>query len=103
MKFSLPARLLAEFLGTAFLVATVVGSGIMGERLAGGNVAIALLANALATGAAFVALILAFGPLSGAHMNPAVMLADAAVGGIRWVDVPAYIGLQVAGAFLGVA
>ena len=100
---SLSRRVVAEFVATALLLATVVGSGIMGERLAGGNVAIALLANALATGAALVALILAFGPLSGAHMNPAVTLADAAVGGIRWVDVPAYIGSQVAGAFLGVA
>jgi len=100
---SLSRRVVAEFVATALLLATVVGSGIMGERLAGGNVAIALLANALATGAALVALILAFGPLSGAHMNPAVTLADAAVGGIRWVDVPAYIASQVTGAFLGVA
>ena len=87
----LSRRAVAEFVATALLLATVVGSGIMGERLAGGNVAIALLANTLATGAALVALILAFGPLSGAHMNPAVTLADAAVGGIRWTEVPVYI------------
>jgi glycerol uptake facilitator-like aquaporin len=77
MRFNLRARLTAEFLGTAFLVAAVIGSGIMGERLAGGNVAIALLANTVATGAALVALILTFGPISGAHLNPAVTLADA--------------------------
>ena len=100
---SLSRRVVAEFVATALLLATVAGSGIMGERLAGGNVAIALLANALATGAALVALLLAFGPLSGAHMNPAVTLADAAVGGTRWGDVPAYIASQVTGAFLGVA
>ena len=72
---TLSRRLLAEFLGTAFLLIAVVGSGIMGERLAGGNVAIALLANSLATGAALVALIFAFGPVSGAHFNPAVSVA----------------------------
>jgi glycerol uptake facilitator-like aquaporin len=93
----------AELVATAMLLATVVGSGIMAERLAGGNVAIALLANTLATGAVLVALILAFGPSSGAHMNPAVTLADAAVGGMRWAEVPAYVASQVLGAFLGVA
>jgi glycerol uptake facilitator-like aquaporin len=90
-------------LGTAFLLATVVGSGIMGERLAGGNAAIALLANTLATGAALVALILTFGPVSGAHLNPAVTLADASQGGIPWREVPMYIVAQIAGAFVGVA
>jgi glycerol uptake facilitator-like aquaporin len=75
----------------------------MGETLAGGNAAIALLANALATGAALVALILTFGPISGAHFNPAVTLADATVGGVRWREVPAYLGAQTLGAFLGVA
>jgi glycerol uptake facilitator-like aquaporin len=85
------------------LLAAVVGSGIMGERLAGGNVAIALLANTLATGAALVALILAFGPISGAHFNPAVTLADASQRGLAWTAVPAYLVAQVAGAFLGVA
>src|SRR5271156_5279563 len=74
----------------------------MGERLAGGNVAIALLANPLATGAMLVALILTFGPISGAHFNPAVTLADASQGGIPWREVPTYIAAQVAGALLGV-
>jgi glycerol uptake facilitator-like aquaporin len=96
-------RVTAEAVGTALLLAAVVGSGIMGERLAGGNVAIALLANTLATGAALVALILAFGPISGAHFNPAVTLADASQRGLAWTAVPAYLVAQVAGAFLGVA
>jgi glycerol uptake facilitator-like aquaporin len=81
----------------------VVGSGIMGERLSGGNVAIALLANTLATGAALVALILTFGPISGAHLNPAVTLADAWQMGIRWNEVPGYVIAQILGAYLGVA
>lgn len=81
----------------------VVGSGIMGDRLSGGNVAIALLANTLATGAALVALILTFGPVSGAHFNPAVTLADASQRGIRWIEVPGYLIAQVVGAFVGVA
>jgi glycerol uptake facilitator-like aquaporin len=96
-------RAVAEAVGTAFLLAAVVGSGIMGERLAGGNVAIALLANTVATGAALVALILAFGPISGAHLNPAVTLADAWQGGLAWREVPGYLAAQIAGAFLGVA
>jgi Glycerol uptake facilitator and related permeases (Major Intrinsic Protein Family) len=96
-------RVTAELIGTAMLLAAVVGSGIMGERLAGGNVAVALLANTLATGAALVALILTFGPISGAHLNPAVTLADASQGGLAWREVPAYIVAQVTGAFLGVA
>jgi glycerol uptake facilitator-like aquaporin len=96
-------RAVAEALGTAFLLAAVVGSGIMGERLSGGNVAVALLANTLATGAALVALILAFGPISGAHLNPAVTLADASQGGLAWREVPIYIAAQVLGAFAGVA
>lgn len=96
-------RCVAEALGTAFLLAAVVGSGIMGERLASGNVAIALLANSLATGGALVCLIGAFGPISGAHFNPAVTLSDALQGGIRWRDVPAYICAQIAGALGGVA
>lgn len=100
---ALARRLTAEMLGTALLLAVVVGSGIMGERLAGGNVAIALLANTLATGAGLVVLILTFGPLSGAHFNPAVTLADAWQGGLPWRDVPAYVAAQVLGAFLGVA
>ncbi len=96
-------RAVAEALGTAFLLAAVVGSGIMGERLAGGNVAIALLANTLATGATLVALILTFGPISGAHFNPAVTLAEASQGGVAWRDVPAYLFAQILGAFAGVA
>jgi glycerol uptake facilitator-like aquaporin len=93
----------AEAFGTALLLAAVVGSGIMGERLAGGNVAVALLANTIATGAALVALILTFGSISGAHFNPAVTLADASQGGVAWRDVPPYISAQVVGAFAGVA
>jgi glycerol uptake facilitator-like aquaporin len=93
----------AEALGTALLLATVVGSGIMGEQLAGGNVAIALLANTIATGAGLVALILTFGPISGAHFNPVVTLADASQGGLSWNEVPAYLCAQVVGAFSGVA
>jgi glycerol uptake facilitator-like aquaporin len=96
-------RATAELIGTAMLLAAVIGSGIMGERLAGGNVAIALLANTLATGAALVALILTFGPISGAHFNPAVTLADASQGGLAWREVPPYILAQIAGAFGGVA
>jgi glycerol uptake facilitator-like aquaporin len=96
-------KLVAEGLGSALLLAIVVGSGIMGERLAGGNVAIALLANTLATGAGLVALILTFGPISGAHFNPAVTLADASQGGLPWREVPGYLLAQVAGAFAGVA
>jgi glycerol uptake facilitator-like aquaporin len=101
-KFAFSKRLIAEALGAAFLLAAVVGSGIMGERLANGNVAIALLANTLATGAALVALILTFGPISGAHFNPVVTLADASQGGLPWPEAPGYIVAQVAGAFLGV-
>jgi glycerol uptake facilitator-like aquaporin len=96
-------RVAAEALGSAFLLAAVVGSGIMGERLAGGNVAIALLANTIATGAVLVALILTFGPISGAHLNPAVTLADASQGGLSWRDVPGYIAAQIIGAFAGAA
>jgi glycerol uptake facilitator-like aquaporin len=96
-------RAVAEALGTAFLLAAVVGSGIMGDRLAGGNVAIALLANTIATGAALVTLILAFGPISGAHFNPAVTLADASQGGLAWREVPVYLVAQITGAFAGVA
>ena len=99
---TLSRRVVAEALGTAFLLAAVVGSGIMGEKLAGGNVALALLANTLATGAMLVTLIFTFGPISGAHFNPAVTLADAFQGGIDWSDVPLYIAGQVLGAFIGV-
>src|SRR5215217_6155517 len=103
MKPNLTRRVISETLGTAMLLATVVGSGIMGERLANGNTAIALLANTLATGAALVALILTFGPISGAHFNPAVTLCDAWQGGLAWRDAPAYVAAQVTGAFAGVA
>ena len=96
-------RAAAEFLGTAFLLAAVVGSGIMAERLAGANVAIALLANTVATGAALVALILAFGPVSGAHLNPAVTLGLALDRQMPWSQVPVYVLAQIAGAFVGVA
>ncbi len=96
-------RAASEALGTAFLLATVVGSGIMGEQLAGGNVAIALLANTLATGAALVSLILTFGPISGAHLNPAVTLAAAMEREFPWREVPGYVIAQVTGAFGGVA
>ena len=91
----------AEGLGTAFLLAVVIGSGIMGETLAQGNIAVALLANTLATGAGLVALIMAFGPLSGAHFNPLVTLVDAGRGGLPWRQVPAYVVAQIAGAVLG--
>jgi glycerol uptake facilitator-like aquaporin len=103
VQVTLAKKLVAEALGTALLLATVVGSGIMGESLAGGNVAIALLANTLATGAGLVCLILTFGPISGAHFNPAVTLADATQRGLPWREVPGYIAAQVAGAFAGVA
>ena len=95
-------RFVSEVIGTAMLLAAVVGSGIMGERLAGGNVAVALLANTLATGAALVALILTFGPVSGGHFNPAVTLADASQGGLAWRDVPGYLIAQLVGAVGGV-
>lgn len=103
-----PARnlarcVVAEAVGTAMLLAAVVGSGIMAERMAGGNAALTLLANTIATGAALIALIFAFGPVSGAHFNPAVTLADAWQGGIAWRVVPFYLAAQFAGAFAGVA
>ena len=100
---SLAKRLVAECIGTAVLLAAIVGSGIMAERLSGGNVALALLANALATGAALVALILAFGAISGAHFNPAVSLADALQHGIRYSEAAAYSAAQITGAYVGVA
>lgn len=100
---TLARRLTAEGLGTAFLLAMVVGSGIMGEQLAAGNAAIALLANSLATGMGLVALILTFGPVSGAHFNPVVSLVVASNGLLPWRDVPAYLAVQVCGAFAGVA
>jgi glycerol uptake facilitator-like aquaporin len=99
---TMPRRLAGELVGTALLLVAVVGSGIMGQRLSGGNAAIALLANTLATGATLIALILTFGAVSGAHFNPAVTLADASQGGIRWREVPGYIVAQAVGAMFGV-
>jgi len=99
----LSRRLAAEALGTSFLLAAVVGSGIMAERLSAGSVALALLANTLATGAALVALILVFAPISGAHFNPAVTLVEASQGRLPWRDAPAYIAAQLLGAYAGVA
>ncbi len=96
-------RLVAEGLGTAFLLAVVIGSGIMGERLAGGNVAIALLANAIATGTGLAALILMFGTLSGAHFNPVVTLSEAWQRNMPAAEALPYIAVQIAGAFAGVA
>lgn len=101
MTSSLSRRFAAEFVGTAFLVAAVVGSGIMGEKLSDGNVAIALLANSVATGAALVALILGFGPISGAHLNPVVTLAGALERGIAWREVPHYVLAQITGGICG--
>lgn len=95
--------LVSEFVGTALLLAAVVGSGIMGDRLAGGNVAIALLANSIATGAALVVLILTFGPISGAHFNPVVSFADASQGGLSWSAAASYAVAQTLGAVIGVA
>ena len=95
-------RIVAEAVGTAMLLAAIVGSGIMAARLSGGNDAIALLANSVATGAALVALILTFGPISGGHFNPAVTIADASQRGLAWREVPGYVGAQVGGAVLGV-
>ena len=102
MNASLNRRIVAEATGTALLLAAVVGSGIMAEQLSGGNQAVALLANTIATGAALVALILTFGPISGAHFNPAVTVADASQGGLPWHDVPAYVIAQCGGAVLGI-
>ena len=100
---TLTRRLIAEALGTALLLAIVVGSGIMSERIAGSSVGLALLTNSLATGTGLIALILTFGPISGAHFNPAVTLSQAWLGNINWRDVGLYIMAQVIGAFAGVA
>jgi len=101
VKPNLRRRLTAEFLGTLLLVATVVGSGIMAERLANGNVALALLANTIATGATLVALILTFGPISGAHLNPVVSVADALEGGLPWSETLVYVFAQIFGGIGG--
>ena len=102
MKPSLSRRLVSEFLGSTLLLAAVVGSGIMAERLAAGNTALALLANSLATGAALIAIILALESISGPHLNPVVTLADALMGGLPWKETPLYIAVQCAGAIVGV-
>jgi glycerol uptake facilitator-like aquaporin len=100
-RHNLKQRAVSEAIGTGLLVAAVVGSGIMGERLSAGNVALALLVNTVATGAALVALICTFGPISGAHLNPAVSVADAIEGGITWPETLAYIGAQCIGGVAG--
>jgi glycerol uptake facilitator-like aquaporin len=100
-SFDLPRRLAAEALGTALLLAVVIGSGIMGENLASGNVAIALLGNTIATGAGLVVLITIFGPLSGAHFNPAVTLMFAIRRELAWADAAGYVLVQIIGAVLG--
>jgi glycerol uptake facilitator-like aquaporin len=100
---SLARRAVAEGLGSAFLLAVVIGSGIMGERLAGGNVALALFANTLSTGAGLVALVHTFGSISGAHFNPVVSISIATQGGLSWRELPVYVMAQVCGAFVGVA
>lgn len=101
MKLSLSRRIAAEFLGTGFLVAAVVGSGIMGERLSGGNGAVALLVNTIATGAALAAVILAFRPISGAHLNPVVSLAEALRCGFAWKEAGLYATAQICGGIVG--
>ena len=103
MKISLSRRMASEFLGTAFLVAAVVGSGIMGDQLAGGNVTLALLANTIATAATLAALILTFRPISGAHLNPVVSMAEAFLRGVTWKEACFYVVAQVSGGILGAA
>jgi len=103
MTSSLTRRAAAELIGTAFLLMAIIGSGIMAERLSDGNAAITLLGNSISVGAALVCLILAFGPVSGAHFNPAVTLVDSILGPFAWKELPVYFAAQIAGAFLGVA
>jgi glycerol uptake facilitator-like aquaporin len=102
MSSHLKRRVVAELIATTVLLAAIVGSGIMGERLAGGNVAVALLANSIATGGALLALIATFQPVSGAHLNPVVTLVDAWEGGLAWRSVPIVIVAQLVGAVVGV-
>lgn len=102
LGYDLYRKLVSEALGSALLLTVVVGSGIMGERLAGGNAAIALLANSIATGTALVVLIWIFGPISGAHLNPAVTIVAALRGDLSWRSAPAFVAAQVLGAVLGV-
>jgi glycerol uptake facilitator-like aquaporin len=101
MKINLARRAVAEFFGTAFLVAAVIGSGIMADRLSGANLGLALLENTIATGAALVALIVAFGPVSGAHLNPVVTMMDAFERGLPWRETPSYIAAQILGGITG--
>ena len=103
MQFDLPRRLVAEFLGTAFLLATVIGSGIMGSSLADGNSAIALLGNTIATGAILAVLILIYGPVSGAHFNPAVTISFVLQRSLGWRDAGLYISVQLLGGLFGAA
>ena len=100
---TLSRRLAAEAMGTAFLLVVIVGSGIMGERLAGGNVAVALLANSIATGCGLLQLITLFAPVSGAHFNPVVTVALASTGQFSWRDVLPYVLTQIVFAYVGVA
>src|SRR5882724_1662882 len=100
-EFGISRRVAAEFIGTGLLVATVVGSGIMAERLSGGNTAIALLGNTLATGAILVVLIAVFGPISGAHFNPAISLVFVALRELRASDVLFYLAAQILGGIAG--
>jgi glycerol uptake facilitator-like aquaporin len=102
VKSSLAQRIVAECLGTAFLLAAIVGSGIMAAKLAGGNGALALLCNTLPTGAILTVLILTFGPVSGAHFNPAVSIAFALRRELSWLDAVTYIAVQIVGAVIGV-
>jgi len=102
VKSSLAQRGVSEWLGTAFLLAAIVGSGIMAQQLSGGNGALALLCNTLPTGAILVVLILTFGPVSGAHFNPAVSVAFALRGELSWLDAATYVTAQIAGGIAGV-
>jgi glycerol uptake facilitator-like aquaporin len=101
-RHALNRRTTAEAIGTALLLCAIVGSGIMAERLSGGNGGLALLANTIATGASLIVLIVSFGPISGAHFNPAVSLAEALRGALCWKDVPVYAAAQIAGGLAGV-
>jgi len=103
LRVVMARSVVSECIGTALLLTAVVGSGIMGDRLSGGNVAIALLGNSIATGAALVVLILTFGPISGAHFNPVVSFADASQGGLSWAAATSYAVAQTVGAVMGVA
>jgi glycerol uptake facilitator-like aquaporin len=101
MRSTLQVRLVAEFIGTGLLVAAVIGSGIMAERLFSGSIGLALLANTIATGAALLALILTFGPISGAHFNPVVSFSEVIGGGMRWPEAVAYVSAQCVGGISG--